>query len=108
MLEDEPDAPRLGGSAGHVLAVEEDLAGIRLLEPRDHAEERGLTATARAEERGEGAGRNVDGDVIEGREGAEALDDSTGLDHCVPSLGFSWVIRSRVTMARNARTTAAA
>ena len=108
MLKDEPDAPRLGGPAGDVLAVEEDLACVRLLEPRDHTEQGGLPASARAEQRREGAGRHVDGDAVEGREGAEALDDSSGLDHCVPSLGFSRVIRSRVAMARSARTTAAA
>jgi len=108
MLEHEADAPRLGGSAGHVLAVEQDLACVRLLEPRDHAQQGGLSASARAEERREGACRHVDGNAVEGREGAEALDDSSGLDHCVPSLGFSRVIRSRVAMARSARTTAAA
>ena len=108
MLEHETDASRLGGPAGHVLAVEQDLACIRLLEPRDHAEQGGLPASARAEECREGAGRHVDGDAVEGREGAEVLHDLTRLDHCVPSLGFSRVIRSRVAMARSARTTAAA
>ena len=108
VLKDEADAACLGLPLRDVLTVEQHLARIRPLEPRDHPEQSRLAAAARPEQRRERPGRHVDGNAVESREVPEALDDSASLDHCAPSLGLSWVMSSKVEMASSANTTAAA
>ncbi len=80
VLEDEADAALLRGELGRVLAGDHDLARVGRLEARDHAQERRLAAAARAEQRGEGAGRHLQRDVVESDEVAEALRDPGGDD----------------------------
>ena len=75
VLEDEADAALLRRHAGRVLAGDEDLAGVGLLEPGDHAQQRRLAAAARAEQRGQRAGRDLERDVVERDEVAEPLRD---------------------------------
>ena len=74
------DRPPVGRHAGEVLAVEEDLAGARLLEAGDHAHQRRLAAAGRPEEREELALVDDQRQVVDGDEVAEALGDVAELD----------------------------
>ncbi|ESQ67962.1 hypothetical protein PA15_0306525 [Pseudomonas aeruginosa HB15] len=58
--------------AGEVLAVEADLAAVRLVEAGEHAQEGGLAAPGRAEEGEEFAGVDRQADIVDGGEVAEA------------------------------------
>ena len=80
VLEDEADAALLRRDPGRVLAEDHDLALVRLLESRDDAEQRGLAASARAEERGQRARFDVERHVFERGEAVEALRDSVDDD----------------------------
>src|SRR6185503_21349593 len=73
MLEDEADPPLLRGETRRVLAEDEDVALVGLLEAGDHAEERRLAASARAEQGRQRAASNGNRDVVEGGELTEAL-----------------------------------
>ena len=75
VLEHEADISFLGRERRGVLAREEDLACVRGLEPGDDAQQRRLARAARAEERSERAALDVEGDVVERDEVAEALGD---------------------------------
>jgi hypothetical protein len=76
VLEDEADAALLRRDSGRVVPEDDDLALVRLLEPRDHAEQRRLAASARPQERGEGTRLDVERDVLERGEVVEALRDT--------------------------------
>ena len=106
MLEDEADVSLLRRERGRVLAGEEDLAGVRRLEAGDDAEQRRLSGAARAEERGERAALDVERDVLEGDEVAEALRDVADEDRhqAVSSLGRMTVMATRTSMAMSAST----
>ena len=73
MLEDEADPPLLRGETRRVLSEDEDVALVGFLEPGDHAEERRLAASARAEKCRQRAASDGDRDVVEGGELTEAL-----------------------------------
>ena len=73
VLEHHSDAALLRREPGRVLAQDRDLAGVGLLEPGDHPEQRRLPAAARAEKRGQGPGRDRDRDVVERDEATEPL-----------------------------------
>jgi hypothetical protein len=85
VLEDEADAAVAGVDGGRVLAVEEHLAGVGLLQPRDDAQQAGLARTRGAQQGDELAGRKLHAHVAQGLEGAEALVDVAGLDAHVVS-----------------------
>jgi hypothetical protein len=72
-LEDGVGRPPEGGQAGHVVAVEQDLALARLLEPGDHPQGGGLAASRRPEHREELASRDVEAHLADRSEVAEAL-----------------------------------
>ncbi len=57
-------------------AVNEDLAFGRLLKAGEHAEQGGFAAAGRAQQRKEFAAMNVEGNVVDGGDGAEALCDA--------------------------------
>jgi hypothetical protein len=83
VLEHEPDVPLLGRQPGRVVALDLDGALIRQLEPRDDPQQRRLATAAGAEQRGQLTGRDLQVDVGERDEVAEALADATNVDaHC--------------------------
>ena len=61
-------------------ACDEDVARRRVLEPRDHAERRGLAAARRAEQAHDLAGFHVEVDVVDRGERAEVLAEVAQLD----------------------------
>ena len=68
LLDDVADAPP---QFGHVLgqdihAVQQDLARRRLDEPVDHLETRGLAAAGWSDENADGAGRDLERQVVHG------------------------------------------
>ena len=75
VLEDEADVPLLRRERGRVLAGDQDLALVRPLEPGDDPEQGRLAGAARPEQRGERAAFDLERDVVEGDEVAEALRD---------------------------------
>ena len=72
-LEDGVGGALEGGQPGDVGAVEQDAAGARLLEARDHPQRGGLAAAARAEQREELAALDIECQLADGGELAEAL-----------------------------------
>ena len=57
----------VGRRQRHVLAADDDLAPGRRLEARDHAQQRGLAAARRPEQREELVLGDVEGDIVDGR-----------------------------------------
>ena len=75
VLEAEADAPVAHRHVGHVLAVDLDRARVGRLEPGDDPQQGGLAAAARAEQRGERAGGDLEADVVESDGVSESLGD---------------------------------
>ena len=71
-LEHHAEAAAVRGDAGHILAADGDAAPRGLLEPGDSHQDGGLAAAAGAEEGEEGGGGDVEGNVVDGRDGAVA------------------------------------
>ena len=65
VLEDRVDVALVGRQPGHVLALQLDQAGGRLLEPADHPQGRGLAAARGAEEAEELAVLDLEVDVVD-------------------------------------------
>jgi hypothetical protein len=72
-LEDGVGGTPEGGQARDVLAGQQDAPLARVLEARDHAQRRRLSAARRAEHREELAARDVELHFAHSREAAEAL-----------------------------------
>jgi hypothetical protein len=72
-LKHEADIAAVDGNARDVLAGQHDLPGVRLHQPRHHAEDGALAATGRAEEGKELARGRVDRHFVHGHDGAEGL-----------------------------------
>ena len=66
---------RCGGTARDVLAVEQDAALVRRLEAGEQAQQRGLAAAGRAEQREELALEDVERQAVDRGDAAEALAD---------------------------------
>ena len=75
VLEDEADVALLGRQVGGLGALDRDGAGVGGVQAGDDAQQRGLAATARPEQRGELPGGQGDGDVVERDEVSELLAD---------------------------------
>ena len=75
-LEHHVDRPPVRRHAGDVLAVEQDAALVGRLEAGEHAQQRGLAAAGRAEQREELALVDVERHAVDGGEAAEALGDA--------------------------------
>ena len=106
VLEDEADVALLRRQRRRVLAGDLDRPRVRLLETGDDAQQRRLAATTRTEQRGERSGGDVDGDVVQGDEIAESLDDVLDADaHQVCSFGRKTLIKIRIKMATIASVT---
>ena len=80
MLEDEADAALADAVVGGVRAVEVDRARIGRLEAGDDAQQRGLARARRPEQRDQLAGVDVQIDVVDRGEGAEAPADVANFD----------------------------
>ena len=106
VLEDEADVSLLRRERGRVLSREQDLALIGGLEPGDDPEQRRLARAARAEERGQRARLDVERDVVERDEVAEALRDVADQNghQAVSSLGRMTVMATRTRIAISAST----
>ncbi len=74
-LEHHGDAALRRRRIGNVLAADDDLPGRDALEPGDHAQQRGLAASGRADEDHELAGFDGKVDALDDFEGAERLAD---------------------------------
>jgi hypothetical protein len=86
VLEDEADAPLLRRKPGRVLLEDRHLAGVRLLEARDHAQKRRLPAPARTEQDRQRPGGNRKGDVVECDEVSEPLGHVANADRHLTTL----------------------
>ena len=75
-LEDDAEVALRRRQPRDVAAADLDRAGVLHLEAGDHAQQRGLAAAGRPEEADELAALDLERDVIERREGAEALGDA--------------------------------
>ena len=87
-LEHHVDRSQVRRNAGHVLAVDLDAAGIGRLQPGQQAEQRGLAA-ARAAQQGEQlAAGDLEIDIVDGDDGAEALGRPFNPDDGLCQLGM--------------------
>ncbi len=110
VLEDEADIPVLGPDVRGVLARDQDLAVVGELETGDDPEERRLARAARPEQGSQRAAFDVERDIVERREVAEALRDVTDENghYTVPSLGLMRVSAISTAIAISASTMAIA
>jgi hypothetical protein len=74
-LEDGVETALVGGEVGDVAAVEPDPPGVGPLEPCREPEQCRLAAAARAQDRKDLAPPDLEGDAVDGLDGAEALGD---------------------------------
>jgi hypothetical protein len=79
-LEHHVHRPRIGGRAGHVLAVDLDPARVRCLKSRDHAEQRRLSGTRPAEQAKEFAAGDVQIHRVDRGHRPKTLDDGPDAD----------------------------
>src|SRR4029450_1395320 len=104
----EADAPALGRDVGRVRAPDVHGAAVGQLQPGDHPQKGRLAASTGTEQGREGAVADVQRDVVERQEVAEALGDAHHLDaHRVTSSRLSRFMLSTVRRARAASTTEA-
>ena len=94
-------------AAEHVLAVDQDLAGGRIVEPVDHPDERGLAGARQPHDDEHLAGRDVERDVAHGRDAPGLLEQrsargSVGVGRSDDALGLRPVDLPDVA-ARNGR-----
>ena len=80
VLEDEPDATLLWCEVGRILPRDLDLAVVCPLEPGDDPEQRRLARATRAEESRQRTALDVQRDIVDGDEVAEALGHTAHLD----------------------------
>ena len=73
MLENETDMPLFHVEMSGADAVEMDVAGIRPIETRDDAQERGLARSGRTEEREQFSAFDLEAHVAQSDESAKAL-----------------------------------
>jgi hypothetical protein len=80
VLEHEADAPVLHALMRGGIAAKMHVAGIRHLQPRDHAQHRRLARSRRSEDADELAGRDLDRDAVQHRLRAKAVADALQRD----------------------------
>src|SRR5690606_20437528 len=85
VLEHEADAALLDALTRHVTPEETHLPGVRVLEPGEHAEQRGLARARGAEQRDQRAALDADAHVPERVMRAELFLQMARLDHRVSS-----------------------
>src|SRR5207302_1978394 len=74
---------------GDVLTEEQDLAAVRLDEPRDGVEDGGLAGAVRADDPEDLAFLELEADAVQGVDAAVALRDVPGLEDRLPVLGHA-------------------
>ena len=79
-LEHHVHGPPIGRHTGKVLSFQHHAPLVRRLEAGEQAQQRGLAAAGRPQEREELARIDLEGQVIDGREGAEPLGDALERD----------------------------
>src|SRR5207248_5211603 len=72
--------PAMGGQVGDVAAVEAHRSPVGLEQACEAVEQGGLAGAVRADEGGDLAGRDVEGDVVDGQETTETLGDGPSLE----------------------------
>ena len=77
MLEHKTDIARANVGVGRILAMKQDTASIRGLQPRDDAQERGLATARGAEQRHQLPRGNIEVQIITSRGGAKTLGEIT-------------------------------
>jgi hypothetical protein len=82
LLEDHGQAALAGRQGRHVLAAQHDAAARDALQARQHAQQRGLAATRRAEQHDEFASGDVQREVGNDVDGAKTLGDTGEFDAC--------------------------
>ena len=80
LLEDHVHGPAIRWNPGHVVPFQDDAAGVRQLEARDHPKRRRLAAPARPEQREELALTDLERHVVNRSMRAEALADADEAD----------------------------
>ncbi len=106
VLEDEADVALLRRQRRRVFAGDLDRSAVGLLETGDDAQQGRLATATGAEQCGQRTGRDVDGDIVQGDEVAETLDDVVDADaHQLCSSGRRTLITMRVKMATIASVT---
>ncbi len=75
-----PRSDHMRAQANHGPAVDEDLAGLRLLHARDAVEQGRLTAAVRADDAEDLASVHVEGHVVDGAQAAELLHNPLHLE----------------------------
>src|SRR5271170_3099052 len=80
MLKDETDLALADADGAGVLAMEQHLAGVRCLQPRDYSQQRGLARARQPQQRDQLAGFDMQVDIINRYEVAELLADVSELD----------------------------
>jgi hypothetical protein len=76
ILEHHVDRPLVRQDMRDVLAAKQDAALVRRFETREHAQQRGLAAATRAEQREKFASGNIERDAVDRAEGAEFFHDA--------------------------------
>ena len=108
VLEHQPHPPPLGRDAVHRAAGDADLAGVGLLQPGDHPQQRRLPAAAGAQQRGQRAVGHRQRHLVERRELPEALGHALHLDRHQGALRRSSRVRTPITATASAASTTAA
>ena len=80
MLKDRVHRPLVGRQVLDLVTIEKNRAGGHVLEARDHAQERGLAAAARSEQREKLVVPDIERGGFDRREGAVAFHHVTNLD----------------------------
>ena len=89
VLLDDAEPPAVGRQGRDVPPVEQHAAGVGTLEPRDHAQQRGLARAGGAQQRQVLVVPDDEGDVVEGDLGPVAPGEALELQH----VGVSSVVR---------------
>ena len=95
VLEDETHPALTHMGVGGVLTGEDDPTAVGALQPGDDPQQRGLAAARGTEQRGQGAAREVERDIVECDEGTEGLVDVFDLDAHTEILNADHGVRVR-------------
>ena len=71
-------------------AVERDVAAIAFVEPRDAVEKRGFAGAVRADQADDAAGRDLEGDAVEGDDAAETHRHVLHAQQRLPGCSLQW------------------
>jgi len=72
----------MGGKAGDIVSVEDDVTGVWFRETCNNIEQRGLAGTVRSDETGDASGRNGEAAAVDRSKPSETFHDIFNCDHC--------------------------